>query len=117
MKLREKNLKLLKKNYIYNDSMEHDSCGVGLVASTEGLKSRKVVEKGIEALKESSGSVSRVLNELIGGIQSGMGYLGASNLESLRKNARYIRVTQAGQKEASPHDVITVKTSNSDIQK
>ena len=51
MKLREKNLKLLKKNYIYNDSMEHDSCGVGLVASTEGLKSRKVVEKGIEALK------------------------------------------------------------------
>jgi len=51
MKLRIKNLNLLKKNYIYNDSMEHDSCGVGLVASTEGLKSRKVVEQGIEALK------------------------------------------------------------------
>ena len=77
----------------------------------------KAAAEGIEALKESSGSVSRVLNELIGGIQSGMGYLGAPNLESLRKNARYIRVTQAGQKEASPHDVITVKTSNSDIQK
>jgi IMP dehydrogenase len=77
----------------------------------------KAAAEGIEALKESSGSVSRMLNELIGGIQSGMGYLGASNLESLRKNARYIRVTQAGQKEASPHDVITVKTSNSDIQK
>ena len=77
----------------------------------------KAAAEGIEALKESSGSVSRVLNELIGGIQSGMGYLGAPNLESLRENARYIRVTQAGQKEASPHDVITVKTSNSDIQK
>ena len=77
----------------------------------------KAAAEGIEALKESSGSASRVLNELIGGIQSGMGYLGASNLESLRENARYIRVTQAGQKEASPHDVITVKTSNSDIQK
>jgi len=51
MKLRKKNLKLLKKNHIYKDSMEHDSCGVGLVASTEGLKSRKVVEQGIEALK------------------------------------------------------------------
>jgi len=51
MKLRKKNLKLLKKNHIYEDSMEHDSCGVGLVASTEGLKSRKVVEQGIEALK------------------------------------------------------------------
>jgi Glutamate synthase domain 1 len=45
MNLKQKNLKLLKKNYIYNDSMEHDSCGVGLVASTEGLKSRKVVKK------------------------------------------------------------------------
>ena len=51
MKLRKKNLKLLKKNHIYHDCMEHDSCGVGLVASTEGLKSRKVVEQGIEALK------------------------------------------------------------------
>jgi len=51
MKLRKKNLKLLKKNHIYKDSMEHDSCGVGLVASTEGLISRKVVEQGIEALK------------------------------------------------------------------
>ncbi len=51
MKLRIKNLNILKKNHIYNDAMEHDSCGVGLVASTEGLKSRKVVEQGIEALK------------------------------------------------------------------
>ena len=51
MTLRKKNLKILKKNYIYDESMEHDSCGVGLVASTEGIKSRKVVEQGIEALK------------------------------------------------------------------
>ena len=51
MKLRKKNLNILKKNHIYDDSMEHDSCGVGLVASTEGLKSRKVVEQGIQALK------------------------------------------------------------------
>ena len=77
----------------------------------------KAAAEGIEALKEASGSLSRVLNELIGGIQSGMGYLGAADLDSLRSNARYIRVTQAGQKEASPHDVITVKTSNSDSQK
>ena len=51
MKIRKKNLNLLKKNMIYNESMEHDACGVGLVASTEGLKSRKVVEYGIQALK------------------------------------------------------------------
>jgi len=51
MNLRKKNLQTLKKNFIYDESMEHDSCGVGLVASTEGIKSRKVVEQGIEALK------------------------------------------------------------------
>ncbi len=51
MKNYKKNLKILKKNYIYSKSMEHDACGVGLVASTDGKKSRKIVEYGIEALK------------------------------------------------------------------
>ena len=46
-----KNLSLLKRNYIYSDSMEHDACGVGLIASTDGKKSRQVVEYGIQALK------------------------------------------------------------------
>jgi IMP dehydrogenase len=72
----------------------------------------KAAAEGIEALKESVGSLSGVLRELVGGIQSGMGYLGAANLEQLRKNARYIRVSPAGQKESVPHDVITVKTSD-----
>ena len=51
MNLRDKNLKKLKKNHVYSEKMEHDACGVGLVASTEGKKSRKVVEYGIQALK------------------------------------------------------------------
>ena len=51
MKNYKKNLKILKKNYIYSKSMEHDACGVGLVASTDGKKLRKIVEYGIEALK------------------------------------------------------------------
>ena len=51
MKLRNKNLKILKSNHVYSEEMEHDACGVGLVASTEGIKSRKVVEYGIDALK------------------------------------------------------------------
>jgi IMP dehydrogenase len=72
----------------------------------------KAAAEGIEALKEAAGSLSGVLRELVGGIQSGMGYLGASNLEQLRANARYIRVSPAGQRESQPHDVITVKTSD-----
>jgi IMP dehydrogenase len=71
---------------------------------------RKIAAEGIEALKEVSGSVDDVLGNLIGGVQSGMGYLGAATLEELRTKARYIRVSPAGQKEAVPHDVIEVST-------
>ena len=56
--------------------------------------------------------MDRVLEQLIGGIQSGMGYLGASNLRQLREKARYIRVSPAGQREAAPHDVVELKTGN-----
>ena len=46
-----KNLKALQEGHVYDKSMEHDACGVGLIASTEGKKSRKVVEYAIDALK------------------------------------------------------------------
>ena len=51
MKEYKKNLDKLIKNHIYSKNMEHDACGVGLVASIDGKKSRKIVEYGIEALK------------------------------------------------------------------
>ncbi|HRT56039.1 MAG TPA: IMP dehydrogenase [Candidatus Paceibacterota bacterium] len=73
---------------------------------------RKVAPEGVEALKEVTGSVDRVLEQLIGGIQSGMGYLGAANLSQLREKARFIRVSPAGQREAAPHDVVELKTGN-----
>ncbi len=77
----------------------------------------KAAAEGIEALKEAAGSLSGVLRELVGGIQSGMGYLGAPDLATLQSKARYIRVSPAGQKESAPHDVITVKTSESESSK
>jgi IMP dehydrogenase len=73
---------------------------------------RKMAAEGVEALKEMSGSLDRVLTQLIGGIQSGMGYLGAANLVQLREKARYIRVSPAGQREAGAHDVVELKTGN-----
>ena len=73
---------------------------------------RKLAAEGIEALKEVAGSADRVLAQLIGGIQSGMGYLGASNLAQLCEKARYIRVSPAGQREAAPHDVVELKTGH-----
>ncbi len=74
---------------------------------------RKVAAEGIEALKEVSGSIDDMLGNLIGGMQSGLGYLGAPNLAALRQRARYIRVSPAGQREAAPHDVIEIKTHKS----
>jgi IMP dehydrogenase len=71
---------------------------------------RKVAPEGVEALKEVSNSVDRALAQLIGGIQAGMGYLGAANLAQLREKARFIRVSPAGQREAGPHDVVELKT-------
>ena len=72
----------------------------------------KVAPEGVEALKEASGPVDAVLTQLIGGIQSGMGYLGAANLEQLREKARFIRVSPAGMREATTHDIVEVKTGN-----
>ncbi len=71
---------------------------------------RKVSAEGVEALKEVSGPVDKVLGQLIGGIQSGMGYLGAWNLRQLRDRARFIRISPAGQRESATHDIVELKT-------
>lgn len=74
-------------------------------------KFSKAAAEGVEALKELSGSLDETLGNLAGGLQSGMGYLGAANLRKLRENARYVRITNAGLREASPHDIVEVKTT------
>jgi IMP dehydrogenase len=71
---------------------------------------RKVAAEGVEALKEVSPPLDAVLNQLAGGLQSGMGYLGARTLPELRERARYVQVTPAGQRESAPHDIVEVKT-------
>jgi IMP dehydrogenase len=73
---------------------------------------RKVAAEGVEALKEVSPPLDVVLTQLAGGIQSGMGYLGAPDLAALRQKARYIQVSPAGQRESAPHDIVEVKTGS-----
>ena len=73
---------------------------------------QKVAPEGIEALKEVSASVDKVLTQLVGGIQSGLGYLGALTLSQLRQKARFVRVSTAGEREAASHDVVEVKTGS-----
>lgn len=74
-------------------------------------KNAKIAAEGVEALKEVAGGLDDILAELTGGIQSGMGYLGASTLSALRQKARFVRMSFAGVKESAPHDVVEVKMS------
>lgn len=75
--------------------------------------SDKIAAEGIEALKEVSGSLDDVLRQLIGGLQSGMGYLGAPNLPALRANACFIRISPAAMRESAPHDVVEIHQKES----
>ncbi len=65
----------------------------------------EIVPEGIEAMVPYRGKVAAVLDQLLGGLRSGMSYCGATMLTELRANARFIRVTEAGLREGMPHDV------------
>ncbi len=65
----------------------------------------KAVPEGVEAAVPYKGKVSEVLSQLVGGMRSGMGYVGARTVSELREKGKFIRITQAGLRESHPHDV------------
>jgi len=67
--------------------------------------SGKLVPEGVEARIPYKGPLASVVFQLIGGVRSGMGYVGAPNLEELRKRVRFVRITSGGLKESHPHDI------------
>src|SRR5208283_3774554 len=69
----------------------------------------KIVPEGIEGRVPYRGSLSFTIHQLIGGLRSGMGYLGCRNLEELRTKAGFLRITNAGLKESHVHDVMITK--------
>lgn len=91
--------------------------GMGSVAAMEkGSKDRyfqednkKFVPEGIEGRTPYKGPLADTIYQLVGGIRSGMGYCGTKNLEELRENSQFIRMTGAGLKESHPHDVQITK--------
>ncbi len=66
----------------------------------------KLVPEGVEARVAHRGPLSNSLYQLLGGVRSGMGLVGAANLEELVERARFLRITAAGLRESHPHDVI-----------
>ncbi len=69
----------------------------------------KLVPEGIEGQVPYKGYLKDYVFQLMGGLRSGMGYVGAHNLEELRTQTRFVRITQAGLIESHPHDVIITK--------
>jgi IMP dehydrogenase len=69
----------------------------------------KLVPEGIEGQVPYRGSLSNNLFHLVGGIRSGMGYVGAANLKLLTERAKFMRISPASLKESHPHDVIITK--------
>ncbi|WP_288221598.1 IMP dehydrogenase [uncultured Clostridium sp.] len=72
---------------------------------------KKFVPEGIEGRVAYKGHVADTIYQLLGGIRSGMGYLGAENLESLYENAKFVVQTSSGIRESHPHDVQITKES------
>jgi IMP dehydrogenase len=69
----------------------------------------KLVPEGIEGLVPYSGSVSGVLHQFTGGLRSSLGYNGSRTIDELQSKGRFVRITEAGKREAHPHDVEYVK--------
>ncbi len=69
----------------------------------------KLVPEGIEGQVPYKGPVGNVIHQLVGGLRAAMGYTGARNIADFQKNAKFIRVTGAGQRESHVHDVQITK--------
>jgi IMP dehydrogenase len=75
----------------------------------EGVEKEKLVPEGVEGRVPYKGPLSSSIHQLVGGLRSGMGYCGCRTLDEMRKNARFIQITNAGWRESHVHDVIITK--------
>jgi len=69
------------------------------------MSAKKLVPEGIEGRVPYKGPVSDVLYQMVGGLRSGMGYVGCGTIAELRTEAEFVRITTAGLRESHPHDV------------
>lgn len=103
---------------LYEGRRFKDYRGMGSLGAMQGLgrdrygsgqAGGKTVPEGIEGRVPYKGSLRDYVYQLVGGLRSGMGYVGASNLSELQQKARFVRITNAGLIESHPHSVIVTK--------
>ena len=74
-------------------------------------KNKKLVPEGVEGRVPYKGTLADTIYQLVGGLRASMGYCGTPTIESLRKDAEFIRITGAGLQESHPHDIQITKES------
>ena len=75
----------------------------------EGTAADKLVPEGIEGMVPYRGKIANVIHQLIGGLRSSMGYLGAKDIQTFQDRAEFVEITSAGLKESHVHDVTITK--------
>ena len=109
------------KQYRGMGSLGAMSEGVGAGADRyfqSHMKHVKMVPEGIEGAVPYKGPVKDIVFQLIGGLRSSMGYCGAKNIKEMKEKAKFVIITQSGQRESHPHDVlITNEAPNYPINK
>ncbi len=70
---------------------------------------RKLVPEGIEGRVPYKGSLSAMVTQIVGGLRAGMGYVGCPTIDTLRREAKFVRITSSGLRESHVHDVIITK--------
>jgi len=73
------------------------------------IDNKKLVPEGVEGLVPLRGKLEDLLFQLIGGVRSGMGYVGAKQIQNLKENAEFIRISKASYKESHAHDLSQIK--------
>ncbi len=99
--------------------------GMGSLSAMEkGSKDRyfqkdakKLVPEGVEGMVAYKGEVSDIIFQMLGGLRAGMGYCGTKNIEELKNNSEFVKITAAGLKESHPHDItVTKEAPNYSVQ-
>jgi IMP dehydrogenase len=75
----------------------------------EGARLEKLVPEGIEGRVAYKGPLGNLVFQLVGGLRSAMGYVGAADIAVLKRDAQFVQITAAGLRESHPHDVIVTK--------
>ena len=115
-------LKIEREQYMFKSYRGMGSVGAmkhGAKIKSEGeyhgksYSDRTLIAEGVEGLVPIKGTVSELLDQAIGGIKSGMYYVGTKTIKLLHKHANFVRISQASLKESHPHDILVTNPGKS----